>query len=76
MEHAAVRPHKCKTCGCYDFQSDFACISCNENFEEHETIYETEKERQLEGKPIREDFLPLASNPEVQKETMIKLGID
>ena len=66
-EHAPVRPHKCKSCGCFDFQSDFACISCNEKWEEHETIYETEKERELAGKPIREAFLPLASNPEIQK---------
>ena len=28
------------------------------------------------GKPVRSDFLPLAQNPEVQRETMKKLGID
>ncbi len=27
-------------------------------------------------KPVREAFLPLASNPEIQYETMKKLGID
>jgi hypothetical protein len=27
-------------------------------------------------KPIREAFLPLASNPDIQYETMKKLGID
>ena len=75
-EHSVVRPHGCKKSGCFEFQSDFACISCDQKFEEHETIYETEKERQQAGKPIREDFLPLAQNPEVQKQTMIKLGID
>lgn len=44
-EHKAVRPNGCKTCGCYSFTSDFACISCNKKYEEHETLYETEKER-------------------------------
>jgi len=28
-EHSAVRPHKCTKCGCYDFMSDFCCISCD-----------------------------------------------
>lgn len=28
------------------------------------------------GKPIREDYFPLASTPEIQQETMKKLGID
>ena len=45
-------------------------------FEDHETLYETEKERQAARKPIREDYLPLAKNPEVQKAAMIKLGMD
>ena len=45
-------------------------------FEDHMTIYETEKERQMQGKPIRQDYYPLASNPDIQRETMKKLGID
>lgn len=44
VEHSAVRPHKCK-CGCYNFESDFCCISCDQKFEDHETLWETEKER-------------------------------
>ena len=76
MEHAANRPHRCKTCSCYDFQSDFACISCDRKFEEHETIYEKENERVAERKSIREDYMPLASNPEVQQAAMNNLGID
>lgn len=75
-EHSAVRPHKCKVCSCYDFISAFCCISCDQKFEDHETIYETEKERQQQGKPIREDFLPLAKNPQVQFETMKQLNLD
>jgi hypothetical protein len=45
-------------------------------FEEHETLWETEKERKLNKKGVREDYLPLASSPDIQKETMKKLGID
>jgi hypothetical protein len=45
--------------------SDFACISCDAKFEDHETLYETERERKIAGKPIREEFIPLASNPEI-----------
>jgi len=43
--------------------SDFACISCNKKFEEHETFYEKESERRAERKTIREDYIPLAGNP-------------
>jgi hypothetical protein len=64
-EHSAVAPFKCKSCSCFDFQSDFACISCDKKFEEHETLYELEKERQKAGKPIRQDYLPLAKNPDI-----------
>ena len=30
----------------------------------------------MAGKPIRDDFLPLAQNPDIQRETMKKLGLD
>lgn len=30
----------------------------------------------MQGKPIREAYYPLASTPEIQKETMKKLGLD
>ena len=76
MEHSAIRPHGCKTCGCSGFQSDFTCISCNQKFEEHETIYEKENERKAERKSVREDYMPLASNPDAQAAAMNNLGID
>ena len=75
-EHKPTRPHKCTACGCFDFQSDFCCISCEKKFEDHITIYELENERRDMKKPIREAFLPLANNPEVQKATMEKIGLD
>jgi hypothetical protein len=70
VEHKANRPNKCQQCSCYQFESDFACIGCDQKAEEHSTLYETEKEREAQGKPIRQEYYPLASNPEIQRETM------
>ena len=64
MEHDANRPHRSKASSCGGFISNFACISCDKKWEEHETIYEKENERVAERKSIREDYMPLASNPE------------
>ena len=64
LEHTPTPPYRCNTCQCANFISDFACLSCDRKFEDHETIYETEKERKLERKTIREDYMPLALNPE------------
>lgn len=75
-EHSPVFPHRCSTCGCHDFISDFCCIGCDGKFEDHETVWETEKERTLARKSIRSDYLPLATSPAIQLETMKKLGID
>lgn len=75
-EHKATQPPKCTKCACYSFQSDFCCIGCDKMFEDHETLYETEQERARMGKPVRRDYYPLASNPQIQQETMKKLGLD
>lgn len=74
-DHAPNNPNKCK-CGCYGFQSDFACLTCDKKWEDHDTLYELESERAQLGKTIREQFKPLSSHPEIQRETMIKLGMD
>jgi hypothetical protein len=39
-------------------------------------MYEFEDERKQAKKPIREAFMPLASSPEIQYETMKKLKLD
>ena len=44
-------------------------------FEDHQTLYETEQERRQMGKPVGIEFYPLSSTPEIQFETMKKLGI-
>ena len=71
--HADHNPKSlgCKICGCYSYMGDFPCISCDQPWEEHQTTYETERERRIEGKPVLDAFLPLADNPITQEE-MIK----
>ena len=44
-EHKANKPTKCTKCACFCFTSDFACLSCDKKYEDHMTLYETEKER-------------------------------
>lgn len=61
--------------GCYTFQSDFCCINCDGMWEDHETVIELEHERMQAGKPIQEDFLPLATSPDIQKETLKHLEV-
>jgi hypothetical protein len=64
-EHNSKPPHKCSGCSCFGFEGDFACISCDGLWEEHETTWETEKERRDNGRATMEDYLPLANNPAV-----------
>lgn len=75
VDHNPVAPFKCRSCACFGFNSDFACISCDQKFEEHSTLYETEAERKTMKKPVRGDFLPLAADPEVQDVTMKQLKV-
>jgi hypothetical protein len=56
--------------------SDFACLSCDKKFEDHETLYETEAERKSQKKAIKAAYMPLSSNPQIQFETMKKLKLD
>lgn len=65
--HSPVPPLSCKDCGCFDFYCDFACISCDCRWEDHEVLYEFEHDRMMEGKKIGEDYLPLKQNEELHK---------
>lgn len=58
-DHAPNYPLRCKKCGCSDFYSDFACISCDCRWEDHVTLYELEHDRKMEGKKIGQEYLPL-----------------
>lgn len=52
--------------GCGAFASAFTCIVCDARWETHETSAEGEEERREAGKPVREDFLPLAEAPDLR----------
>ena len=62
-----ARGRRCLTpgCGCCGFTSAFACVACDRRWEEHETRQETEADRRREGRPVGEDFLPLAAAPDI-----------
>ncbi len=65
-EHNPNPPYKCTLCAkCFSFSSYFACISCDQTWENHETIFETEKERIQAKKTIGSAFLPLSQNPDI-----------
>ena len=63
---------KCRTCSCFKFYCDFACISCDCRWEDHETIFEFEHDRMMEGKPIGEDYLPLKRESEELHKLVFK----
>ena len=54
-------------CGCAHFTSAFCCISCDRPWEEHETVFETKKERQASGRAVDAAFMPLAETPAISK---------
>ena len=51
-EHSPNYPLKCRLCNCGDFNSYFACISCDQVWELHEVLYENDQERSQLKKPI------------------------
>eukprot|EP01006_Ploeotia_vitrea_P059789 TRINITY_DN74788_c0_g1_i1.p1 TRINITY_DN74788_c0_g1~~TRINITY_DN74788_c0_g1_i1.p1 ORF type:complete len:392 (+),score=53.20 TRINITY_DN74788_c0_g1_i1:31-1206(+) len=61
--HKEHRPDslKCTACTCHHFNSNFLCMVCDKHWEEHETLFETEQDRVMQGKPVGEAFKPLAS---------------
>lgn len=68
--HAVHDPVKtrCSECACSKFVGNFACLSCDGKWEEHEVLYEDEDLRRELGKTAREDFYPMADVPEIQAE--------
>jgi hypothetical protein len=57
----------CNDCGCNLFKSNFLCLNCDSHWEEHQTIWETENERKVNGKTVGKDFFPLATTPVIRK---------
>lgn len=64
--HTPNYPRTMKKGGCSGFWSDFACISCDGRWEDHETIYEFEHDRLAAGKKVGPDYCPLSMNKELQ----------
>ena len=64
-EHDGSGYLNCKKCGCGEFNSAFCCAVCNKFWQDHEMIYETEDERKMNGKPVREDYIPFNEMPEM-----------
>mmetsp|Transcript_14008 Transcript_14008/g.21795 ORF Transcript_14008/g.21795 Transcript_14008/m.21795 type:complete len:201 (-) Transcript_14008:103-705(-) len=74
--HAPNASHRCTSCGCSQFISDFLCVVCDRKWEEHETVTETAKERQVKNLPIGQAFLPLAEQPSIQQDVFSGAGAD
>ncbi|GFR40194.1 hypothetical protein Agub_g754, partial [Astrephomene gubernaculifera] len=53
-------------CGCSMFQSNFACLVCDLKWEDHETVFETAQERLMAGRPVGQDFRPLADDAPIR----------
>ena len=64
-EHDGAGFFNCKKCGCGAFNSAFCCAVCNKFWQDHQMMYETEDERRMAGKPVREDFIPFNEMPEM-----------
>ena len=64
-EHDGSGYLNCKKCGCGAFNSAFCCAVCNKFWQDHEMVYETEDERKMNGKGVREDFIPFNEMPEM-----------
>ncbi|CAH8580323.1 unnamed protein product [Heterobilharzia americana] len=51
-------PYRCKAkgCSCSGFTSAFLCSACDKRWNEHQTVFETEMERKVEGRPVGKLF--------------------
>eukprot|EP00798_Chlamydomonas_sp_ICE-L_P002129 gene2129-18175_t len=63
-EHDA-NSRRCK-CGCGMFTSNFACVVCDLKWEDHETVFETGRERAMEGRPTGDAYFPLANDSQIR----------
>jgi hypothetical protein len=51
---------KCRSCACYTFEGDWACLVCDGRHEDHETVAESGGERAQAGRTVGDAFRPLA----------------
>eukprot|EP00798_Chlamydomonas_sp_ICE-L_P002132 gene2132-18179_t len=59
------RCKRCK-CGCGMFTSNFACVVYDLKWEDHETVFETGRERAMEGRPTGDAYFPLANDSQIR----------
>ncbi len=59
----------CRECrGCYGFESNFICGVCDEHWENHATIMETESDRRRDNRLVGTDYIPLSEvHPEFRE---------
>lgn len=57
----------CRQCGCGAFHSAFLCAACDRHWEEHETFFETERERRDGKMPYGQDFVPFNDHEELSQ---------
>ena len=62
-QHSPNPPYSSKAC--QGFYCDFACISCDCRWEDHETLFEFEDERRALRKKVGKEYLPLSMNKEL-----------
>ena len=55
-----------------DFTSNFACLTCDGSWEDHDILYEMGEERKMLGKKVGEEYIPLSSHQHIQKEVFKK----
>eukprot|EP00756_Hemistasia_phaeocysticola_P058385 Hpha_TRINITY_DN35008_c0_g1::TRINITY_DN35008_c0_g1_i1::g.82643::m.82643 len=64
-EHEGHGRAKCLECrSCPGYTSDWCCVCCDRKWEEHETVFESERERRQDGRPVGEAYKPLSDVPE------------
>ncbi|XP_013389714.1 protein FAM221B-like [Lingula anatina] len=70
--HAATGGRQCKAkgCSCFHFNSNFLCAACDRHWEDHETFFETEDMRKMNGLPYGEDYLPFAEMPNLRNAAL------
>ena len=50
----------------FRFESNFLCAACDRHWEDHETFFDTEKERIKQGLPHGKDYIPFAEIPSLR----------
>lgn len=72
LDHDPGQGKTCHRCGCRRFQSHFLCVVCDQPWEVHVTVFETESARQKAGLPTGAEYFPLANVDWDVRELVLK----